>query len=178
MAGGIEEYRDILGAWDWLVTGQGIPPARIGLFGTSLGAATVMIAAAEEPQIAAVWADSSYAGVDLAIQNELALRRFPAFLGPTAVTAGRLLDGLDLTARSPLLAIPQIAQRPLFITHGDADARMPVEHAYLLADALRAAGQDIDPWIIPGSGHTQGIFDHTAEYETRLVAFFEASLSK
>lgn len=177
MAGGIHEYRDVLGAWDWLVNAHGIPPGRIGLFGTSLGAASVMIAAAEEPQVAAVWEDSSYAGVDLAIQNELALRQFPGFLASAASTASWLMDGLDLSANSPLKAAAQWNSRPLYITHGEADARMPVEHAYILVDALRAAGTDVTPWIIPDSGHVQAIFDHPDEYESRLIAFFSASLN-
>jgi len=29
-SGGIKEHRDVLGAWDWLVTRQRLPPARIG----------------------------------------------------------------------------------------------------------------------------------------------------
>ena len=62
-------------------------------------------------------------------------------------------------------------------THGEADARMPVEHAYLLVDALRAAGTDITPWIVPGSSHIQAIFDHPDEYESRLIAFFRANLN-
>jgi dipeptidyl aminopeptidase/acylaminoacyl peptidase len=177
MAGGIHEYRDVLGAWDWLVTEQGIPPQRIGLFGTSLGGASVMIAAGEEPQVAAVWEDSSYAGVDLAIQNELRLRGYPGFLASAATTAGWFMDGLDLTARSPLKSVPLLLDRPLFITHGEADARMPVEHAYVLVDALHAAGRDITPWIVPGSGHVGAIFDHPDEYESRLIEFFQNSLN-
>jgi fermentation-respiration switch protein FrsA (DUF1100 family) len=42
-AGGTDEYRDVLGAWDWLI-GEGVPQPRIGLLGFSLGAATAMIA--------------------------------------------------------------------------------------------------------------------------------------
>jgi dipeptidyl aminopeptidase/acylaminoacyl peptidase len=178
MAGGIHEYRDVLGAWDWLVTEQGIPPERIGLFGTSLGAASVMIAAGEEPQVAAVWEDSSYAGVDLAIQNELALRGYPGFLASAATTAGWFMDGLDLTARSPLKSVALLNGRPLFITHGEADIRMPVEHAHILVDALRSAGRDLEPWIVPGSGHVQAIFDQPDEYESRLIEFFRTSLNK
>jgi dipeptidyl aminopeptidase/acylaminoacyl peptidase len=46
---------DVLGAWDWLVNDKHISPQKIDLFGTSLGAATVMIAMGEEPRAAAVW---------------------------------------------------------------------------------------------------------------------------
>ncbi|MBZ0301351.1 MAG: alpha/beta fold hydrolase [Anaerolineae bacterium] len=176
MSGGLFEYLDVLGAWDWLVNAQGIPPERIGLFGVSLGAATTLIAAGEEPRIAAVWEDSSYADVQLAIADQLTYRGIPTFLAPAGVLMGRLLDGVDLSARSPLAAIAIWGNRPLFITHGEADTRIPVLHAYRLAEAMRANGITIEPWIIPGSPHVQGMFDATDEYETRLVDFFRASL--
>ena len=54
---GNEEYLDVLGGWDWLVNEKNIPPQRIGLMGNSLGAATVLIAFAQEPQVAAVFVD-------------------------------------------------------------------------------------------------------------------------
>jgi hypothetical protein len=54
---GSDGYRDVLGAWDWLV-GRGVPPARIGLFGQSGGAPGVVIAMGEEPRVAAGWEDS------------------------------------------------------------------------------------------------------------------------
>ena len=73
-AGGTDEYRDVLGAWDWLRTEQGLPPASIGLLGISLGAATVLLATGQEPAVAAVWEDSSYADLGTAIDAELKRR--------------------------------------------------------------------------------------------------------
>jgi pimeloyl-ACP methyl ester carboxylesterase len=49
-AAGSTEYADVLGAWDWLVS-HGQAPARIGLFGASMGAASATIATAEEPRV-------------------------------------------------------------------------------------------------------------------------------
>ena len=57
--GGTQEYPDVLGAWDWL-RARGLPADRIGLLGESNGASTVVIAAGEEPGIAATWEDSGY----------------------------------------------------------------------------------------------------------------------
>jgi dienelactone hydrolase len=61
----------VLGAWDWLSGAFGIPAKRIGLFGASLGAASVMLAAATEPRIAAVWEDSGYADTEQRVEEEL-----------------------------------------------------------------------------------------------------------
>ena len=176
MSGGLLEYNDVLGAWDWLVQSKQVPPQRIGLFGASLGAATVLITGGEEPQVAAVWEDSGYADAALAIDGELNRLHYPAFLGPAGVFMGRLIDGVDITARTPRMAAAKLGSRPVFITHSEADTRMPVIHAMILADALHAAGNPVDPWIVSGSIHAQAMFDYLDEYESRLLAFFSDSL--
>lgn len=175
-AGGTEEFRDVLGAWDWLVNERGIAPERIGLFGTSLGAASVMMAAGGEPRVAAVWEDSGFADISTAIVDFLTYNRLPTLFAPAAPLVGRAISGDDISSRSPLAEIPRLMDRPMFIVHGDADVLMPVEHAYKLADAVRAQGGEIEPWIARGSGHVMAMFDYTDEYEQKLIAFFEDAL--
>jgi dipeptidyl aminopeptidase/acylaminoacyl peptidase len=176
MTGGIHEYSDVLGAWDWLLQSQDMDPARIGLYGTSLGAATVLIAAGEEAQIAAVWSDSSYADTARAIDDELRRLNYPTLLGPAGILMGRLIDGVDITLRTPMLSVPALANRPVYITHSEADTRMPVAHASILSEALNAAGNPVVPWIVSDSAHGQAIFDYPAEYEARLISFFSEHL--
>ena len=50
---GIKEYQDILGAVDWLEA-RGFQAGKIGVLGYSLGAASVIYAAAEEEDIGAI----------------------------------------------------------------------------------------------------------------------------
>ncbi len=173
---GVKEYRDVLGAWDWLVA-QGEPPERIGLWGESLGAATAMIAMGEERRVAATWEDSGYADLEEAIQAELARNGYPTFLEPAGILAARVLGGVDLTSRSPLEAVAKLDGRPVFITHGTADTRLSVSYATELADAIRATGEGVDPWIVPGAGHVEAILRQPAEYERRLDGFFGTALA-
>ncbi len=175
-AGGTEEYRDVLGAWDWLVSDQGVAPEQIGLFGTSLGAATALIAMGEEPRVAATWEDSSYADLHVAAQAELARNGYPTVLADSAVWIGKLISGDDLGSLSPLGAIAKLNGRPVYITHGAADTRLSVQYAYDLADAIRAQGGTVEPWIVPGADHVRAIFLQPQEYESRLAAFFETYL--
>lgn len=175
-AGGTEEYRDVLGAWDWLIAEKGIPAERIGLFGASLGAATVMIATGEEPRVAAVWEDSGFADINVAITAELARNGYPTFLASSAMLMSQLIAGDNITAYSPLNAVSKLNGRPLFITHGDADTRLSVQYAYDLAETVRATGGEVEPWIVAGSGHVQAMFDHSEDYEERLIAFFQEHL--
>jgi uncharacterized protein len=175
-AAGTREYRDVLGGWDWLVA-HGHPAARTGVFGMSLGAATALIATGEEPRVAAVWEDSSYADTDEAIQAELTRNGFPTFIRFGGYLMAKLISGDDLIGLSPVGAMAKLRGRPIAITHGDADTRLSVAYAAELAAAFRANGGSVVPWIVPGADHTDAIVLDTAEYERRLDAFFTGALT-
>jgi dipeptidyl aminopeptidase/acylaminoacyl peptidase len=175
-AGGTREYRDALGGWDWLVA-QGHPANRTGEFGMSLGAATALIATGEDPQVAAVWEDSSYADTDDAVAAELARNGYPTWLRFGGYLVARVESGDDLLARSPIEEVRKLNGRPIAITHGSADERLSVTYASELADAVRASGGTVEPWIVDGAMHTQAIALHPAEYEKRLDAFYTSALA-
>jgi dipeptidyl aminopeptidase/acylaminoacyl peptidase len=175
-AGGTEEYRDVLGAWDWLQSAKEVPSKRIGLLGVSLGAATALIAAGEEPRVAATWEDSSYADIQEAISAELIRNHRPTFLAPGGILMARLLSGDDLASLSPLGAVRKMGTRPLFITHGTVDTRISVKYAHDLEEARRAVGGTVESWIVDGADHVDAMALHPGEYERRLVDFFSRAL--
>ena len=175
-AGGTDEYRDVLGAWDWVRTEQGVAPASIGLLGVSLGAATVLLATGREQEVAAVWEDSSYADLPSAIDAELSRNGYPTLLAFGGVLAARLISGDDLTSYSPLDAVGMLDGRPLFITHGTADSRLSVDYGHRLEAAVRADGGSVESWFVEGAEHVESMITDTEEYERRLVAFFDRSL--
>ena len=114
---GIKERQDVLGAVDWL-EGRGYQPGKIGVLGYSLGAASVIGAAAEEPDIGAIWIDSAFADIESVIegswQQESGLPQ--VFLQSTQWMI-RLLFGNDITASRPVDEIgrspPPDLHRPL-----------------------------------------------------------------
>jgi fermentation-respiration switch protein FrsA (DUF1100 family) len=173
-AGGTEEYRDVQGAVDWLVS-EGIEPGRIGLLGTSMGAATAIIAAGQDDRVAAVWEDSSYADVETRIAEELDQRGYPRLLAPAATIVARLVSGDDFTSHTVLGEVANLRGRHLFITHGAADNATYVSHAYEIDEAARAAGALTDLWIVPAAAHTEAMFLDPAEYERRLGSFFRGA---
>lgn len=174
-AGGTDEYRDVLGAFDWLLE-QGVPDARIGLLGFSLGAATSMIAMGQEPRIAATWSDSSYGDIGTAIRDELSRNGYPTILEPGGIVAARILGGDDLAGHSPLETTSLLDGRPLFVTHGQLDTRISVRAAHVLVASAAAHGQDAELWIVPDAEHTQALTLHPEAYEERLSAFFRRAL--
>ena len=174
-AGGSEEQLDARGAVDWLQS-RATPPRSIAIMGYSLGAATATIAFGQDQRIAALWEDSSYGDVSEAIRDELSRNGYPTILEFGGILAGRILANDDFKEFSPLEEIGHHNGRPVFITHGDADERLSVRFAAELAARVRETGGEVEPWIVPGSGHTQADETHTTEYEQRLSAFLTAAL--
>lgn len=173
-AGGTDEYLDVLGGFDWLLA-RGLDPDRIGVVGISLGAATATIAFGEEPRLAALWEDSSYGAISVAIDEELRRNGYPGILRAGGLALAGLF-GDDLLAKSPLDAIGRANGRPVFITHGAEDERVLAIWANDLAAAVRASGGTVEPWIVPNMGHTRALIVLTDEYERRLGAFLRGAL--
>lgn len=169
-AGGVTEYKDALGAWDWVRSAKGVPASHIGLAGMSMGAASALIAIGQEPGVAAVWEDSSFSDIDVAISDEVARNGYPTFLAPAAILVGRL-EGVDITSMGPLDAMAKLNGRPIAIIHGTADTRMPIKHAYALIQAVKDHGGNPFVWLVDGVDHTQAVYKQPAEYERRLAEF-------
>lgn len=170
---GNEEYLDVLGAYDWLLT-QGYTAGNIGLVGTSLGASTAINAFGAEQGIAALWEDSGFAEIPTVFNEQLQRAGYPTLLAHSAVFVGRLY-GVDLLAVSPLESIQQHNNRPVYITHGTQEIWVQPEAAYKLRDAV---GTPTGFWIIEGARHVEGLFLHHAEYSQRLVEFFDNALQE
>ena len=69
------------------------------------------------------------------------------------------------------------AGRSIAFVHGAEDVVLPASMATELHDAAVAAGaRTPDAWIVPGAGHTKGIYLDPAGYEQAMVAFFGGAL--
>jgi len=175
-AAGTDEYRDVLGGLDWLAA-QAVPKPRIGAFGFSGGAGSVLIAAGQEPTLAAVWADSPWSDLRVAIDYSLASQAgLPAFLDVGVLLVGQLANGHSIGDLTPLAAAPKLAGRPVYLAAGANDSRLGPGHVEALAAAIEAAGGTAQTWIAPNADHTQAHFLYPAEYEQRLVGFFGPAL--
>jgi uncharacterized protein len=180
---GYFEQRDVLGAVDFLRSGP-LPDPRLGRprviggWGVSMGAATLLLAAAREPAIRAIVADSAYAGIRPILEREI-----PGCSGlPTAVTPGIALAawtlyGIDYRAILPVDVVARIAPQPLLFIQGAGDTFIPPSHARVLAAAARVSHAHVQLWLVPGATHAQGFHVAGQEYVRRVIAFFRASLS-
>ena len=88
------------------------------------GASTVVIAAGEEPGLAATWEDSGYSDTSVVIGEEVRYAGYPEILTVGGSLWARLF-GIDLNEHRPIDAVAKIGERPLMIVHGVSDHPRP-----------------------------------------------------
>lgn len=172
---GFFEQRDVLGAVDFLQSGH-LPypnlgrPKAIGGWGISMGGATMLLAAAQEPAIRGVVADSAYAAfVPLLERNDL----MPAPIIPGVLLAMQMLYGINFNAVRPVDVVASIAPRPLFFIEGTSDGLVPPWNMNWLAAAARSAPDaHVQTWLVPGANHIQSYDVMGNVYVQRVAAFF------
>ncbi len=152
-----------------------MPDARIGVVGFSMGAAVAILAAAQEPAIAAVVADSPFATATEVIANGLRQTlRIPA--DPLIAITDALVErrhGYRLSRVRPVDAVSKLAPRPLLLIHGTADTLIPVGHAHQI---FAAAGQPKELWLCEEAEHCGGYFADRNAYVARVTTFFDQYL--
>jgi fermentation-respiration switch protein FrsA (DUF1100 family) len=172
---GYFEQRDVLGAVDYLRTGV-LPypelgrPRAIGGWGISMGGATMLLAAAHEPAIRGVVADSAYAAfVPLLERNAL----MPGPIIPGVLFAMQMLYGINYNAVRPVDVVASIAPRPLFFIEGTSDGLVPPWNMNLLASAARSAPDaHVQTWLVHGANHIQSYDIMGNVYVQRVAVFF------
>jgi uncharacterized protein len=139
---GFHEKRDLHRVLDTI---EGTP---IVLFGTSLGAAVALQAAAGDPRPAAIVAVETFSDL-----RTVASERAPFFF-----TAGTMRKAFQLAeargrfyvdAVSPKEAAAHVTA-PVLVIHGDADVETPPAHSQRVFAALKGPKRLI---LVPGAGH-------------------------
>jgi fermentation-respiration switch protein FrsA (DUF1100 family) len=149
--------------------------------GVSMGAAIALQSAAVEPRIAAVSAEDPFASLREVTYDYASLDISP-FVGktlfrPASIFAMRAVSrtaGFDPDEVSPRKAV---AQRvfPVLLICGTNDHRIPCRHAEAIYDA--ATGPK-ELWVVRGAGHASALGQARAEYENRVVGFYEKNPGK
>ena len=170
---GLSEYLDVLGAFDYLKK-IGFKSKNIGLLGISLGASTVIFAAANEPEITTIWSESSLAEFNMILKDEISRYGFPNIFGPSVSIAGQILSGVDPKNLNPTFALNK--NKNYFFTHGEDDTRIFIKHFNFFKKYTDNNKINAEFWIIPHAGHVDGIFLHTEEYGKRMKTFFKKNL--
>ncbi len=180
---GYFEQRDVLGAVDFLRSGPlAYPdlgrPRIIGGWGVSMGAATLLMATAQEPAIRAIVSDCAYADIIPILEREVPKGgHLPGLFTPGALIASRVLYGVDFYAVRPVDIVANIAPRPILFIHGTSDTYVPPSNMDTLAAAARTGSNaNVQTWLVPGAGHAQSFNTEGTVYVDRVVAFYTAAL--
>ncbi len=173
VSGGYYEKRDVEGAVGF-VKERGI--RHIGVLGFSLGAASSILAAAEDKDIEALVSDSCYATLFDVVGPRFAKRTHaPQALLHPILFAVKLMFGVDFEAIKPVDTVRRISPRPMMFIHGDQDDGVPVADAEKLFEACDNPKSQL--WLVPGAGHTKAYAANPQGYLQRIDSFFDSALS-
>ncbi len=156
-------------------------PGPVVLWGVSLGGASVVMAAAQDPQVAGVICDSSYRDLPDTVRHHVELfRSFRWWLKivPPWPLADQVLfwmgrrGGFDPAAVDVRGAAAILNGRPALFVANSEDRRMPKEIAFELQ---KAAGAKAEVLIVPGKSHGGAWRDGTAAYSTAVAGVLDAA---
>ncbi len=175
---GFFERQDVRAAAD---LAQERSPGPVVLWGISVGGATAMFTAAEDPRVAGVVCDSSFRSLRDTTRHHLALfRQFRWWLRlvPVWPVSDEVLfwfhrrTGVDPDALDVMKAAAKLPPRPALFVANSGDQRMPQDIAF---DLQKAAGENASVLVIPGHSHGGAWREGTAPYEEAVKKLLEAA---
>ena len=172
---GLSEYKDVLGAFDFLQK-LGFKEYEIGLHGISLGGTSVIFAAEKQKKIKAIWLDSSLAEFQMILKDEISRYGISHDFGLAVSFAGKILTGIDPTKLSPVFSLS--SNQKYYFTHGDKDQRVLKHHFDFFKDYSQNNNINADFWLVLDSYHVDAMFKYPDEYGRRMKFFFEKNLKE
>ncbi len=171
---GFHEKLDLSIVLDYLRSRRDVAIGKIGVFGTSMGAAIALQAAALDPRIDAVIAEASFTDLrTIMVDYQKRLIKLPwHFLRNLAMSRSQKLAGFKARFVSPIHAVRNVHKPVLFI-HGTDDTRIRAEYSRTL---YHNANQPKELLLIQKGDHTDLLNVGGSEYEQRIVEFFEKHL--
>lgn len=170
---GYHEKKDLYACVDYLVKCKGIK--SVGILGFSLGAATGIIAMAEDSRIKAGVFEAGFANLSDVIAEEgkrtYGLPRYP--LIPLVMRIFEIRAGADTDRMNAEEVIASISPRPVYIIHGDADKGVDYSHGTRL---FRGAKEPKQMWTVKGGPHVECWQMDRNRAESSIKSFFKKYL--
>jgi len=145
--------------------------------GESMGAGIALQSAATDPRIEAVVAEASFASLREASYDYAGLRWSP-LLGKTLfapfswtlIYRGESAAGFHAAGVSPEKSVAERAFPVLLICDAN-DVALPCRHTQRIYAAARGQKQI---WVVPGAFHTAALGFQPAEFQRRVLTFFDS----
>jgi hypothetical protein len=164
--------KDVDAAVAYLQKRHDVERGRIGGLGLSVGGEALLQAAADNTGLAAVVSEGAGARV---LSEEMAdmsgSGKWTSAPMLAIKTASVALFSNTKPPPNLETTIPKIAPRPVFLInamHNEVDHKAP--------EYFAAAGEPKQRWLVPEGGHAGGFAAMPAEYERRIIGFFDRSL--
>ena len=172
-ARGATEYRDVLAAGRYLQTRANVDPARIGVWGASLGGYLTALALGRNSDVFA-------SGVDIHGVHD----RLPAVnaMQQARAIAGDNINEADLRQAlkvafdsSPVAAVPTW-KSPVLLIHGDDDRTVDFHQTVDLERRLLAKGVTVETLVLPDDVHDSLLWRNWTTAVRAMARFFERTL--
>ena len=172
---GIKERYDCL-TWTNYVISQAGGSCKIALYGMSMGAATVLMAAGSglPKNVACIVADCGYTSPKAIIKKVIREMHYPVFPTYALVRLGGMLfGGFDIEEYSAVQAMEKCNIPVLFI-HGDDDRFVPCDMGRENHRHCRAEGKKL--LIVPNAGHGMSYMSDKRAYLGTVSEFLKSAL--
>lgn len=172
---GIQERLDVL-SWIYFARNHFGADTKILLYGVSMGASTVLMAAGLQlpENVKGIIADSPYASpidiiLDVAKRRTLAI---PFFLvKPFVILGAKIYGGFDIQEANVITAIKN-SKVPILIIHGEADLFVPCE----MSDIAIHCPDKITRYTFPDAAHGVSYLVDRTRYQHIVQDFLEKIL--
>ncbi|MGZ0085499.1 alpha/beta hydrolase [Caldibacillus thermoamylovorans] len=167
---GVKEKDDLLGVIDYAKEHFREP---IALYGVSMGAATSILAAAEDSDVRGVIADSPFSDLESYLRANMPvwthLPNVPFTYLILAIVPA--LADLDLGVSSPIHAVDRVAPRPILFIHSKDDRSIPYKESVKLYNTHPDAFQ---LWLTEKADHVKSFSLYGDEYIERVLTFLRS----
>lgn len=167
------ERFDVLGAYDYIHQEKSIAKKQIGILGFSMGGATTVLAASEDPTMTALVIDSPFADARELVAQESAIATglsedLTKFFVPMVALMATYIHSIDLNFMVPEERVKAI-KSPLLIIHGTSDQRLHWTNGYRI---YKNAPANSEFWKVENAAHTRSYKKDPKLYIERVSKFF------
>jgi uncharacterized protein len=166
------ESADVIAAREWIK--QNASGRKIGVIGTSLGGASVLLAP-QPSGFDAVVLESVYPRIGRAVENRIRMRLGPLapLLTPLLLVQLRPRLHISESDLEPIRGIGRLGA-PVLVAAGSKDQHTTLEESQEL---LAAAPQPKSLWVVEGAVHEDLLAFAPAAYESQVVEFLRRYLA-
>lgn len=169
---GKNESKDMQYVFDYLKSRPEVVPTKIGLYGWSLGGATVLLHGDHNKEVKSVIADSPFDAINYQNMQQFTdtFWPFPALFQFFA----SIRSDTDFDKNAPINNLAAYQTKPLFLMIAGSDQVVDPLSGERLVKKLN--NSKIQIWREPGFGHVRFSFDAPEKFSNKIITFFNSTL--